>query len=150
VTESKLGEAGNYPVSLYVQPNLAELRLRISYHWTRVSREAVRSLLEHMVALLRGLVAQPEARLGDLSLLSPEARLELLQAGRGEEVAEPATTIHRLFEEQAARRPEAVAVETVRGPHLRRAGGAPAAPAGYLRALGAGPGIDRRPAPSAR
>ncbi|HVR97798.1 MAG TPA: amino acid adenylation domain-containing protein [Thermoanaerobaculia bacterium] len=73
----------------------------------------VERLTGHLLALLDGIAAAPDRRIGDLPLLSAAERSELLHEGNG--VAIPAAAaaeacLHRLFETQAARVPDAVAV----------------------------------------
>src|SRR6185312_11682851 len=87
------------------------------------------------------LLARPEGRLGDLTILAAGERLELLSAGRGPVEPGEETTIHRLVEAEAERTPDAPAVETATGLSLTygelvaRAG----ALACHLRRLGVGP-----------
>jgi amino acid adenylation domain-containing protein len=68
-------------------------------------------LTVHLRTLLESAAADPGARVGDLALLPPAERHQLLaewnDTGRD---ASPDICLHELFEAQAARRPEAVAV----------------------------------------
>ncbi|MBN8468384.1 non-ribosomal peptide synthase/polyketide synthase [Corallococcus exiguus] len=67
----------------------------------------------HLQVLLEGIVAAPEARLSGLPLLSPEERQQVLgawnQATR--DLPRPAL-VHRLFEAQVRRAPEAIALRS--------------------------------------
>jgi amino acid adenylation domain-containing protein len=71
----------------------------------------IRRLLGHYRRLLEGLVANPDQRLDDLPLLTEAERRQVLvdwnpaPAGRP-----PVRCLHQLFEEQAGRTPDAVAV----------------------------------------
>ena len=65
----------------------------------------------HFERLLAAVVADPERRLLDLPLNSEEERRALLDAGRGITPDYPRRPVHELFEEWAARAPEAPAVE---------------------------------------
>jgi amino acid adenylation domain-containing protein len=104
--------------------------------------------------LLAGAVAAPQQRLPELPLLSAEERQQLLRIGDGEGESYPReATIHDLFAEQAARRPDAVALVS---PGVTLTYGELAAQATRwahrLRALGVGPEVrvalcfDRSPA----
>ncbi|MFL6200611.1 MAG: amino acid adenylation domain-containing protein, partial [Thermoanaerobaculia bacterium] len=100
----------------------------------------VRRLGGHFETLLRGAVEAPEARVADLPLLGPAERRQIESEWHGGALVPPETTLHRLFEEQAARTPEATAL--VAGETRltyreldRRANGL----AHRLRDLGAGP-----------
>ncbi|NTX61539.1 non-ribosomal peptide synthase/polyketide synthase [Myxococcus sp. CA051A] len=65
---------------------------------------------EHLERLLEGAVTEPGRRLRDLPLLSVSSRQSLLARG-GSEAPFEGECLHRLFEAQVARTPEAVAVE---------------------------------------
>ena len=67
-------------------------------------------LLSHYAVLLEGIVANPERRVSRLPLLPAEERRRLLEEwpGRGAEFS--TDCLHRLFEAQARRTPEATAV----------------------------------------
>jgi len=71
----------------------------------------VRRMLGHFAALLAAALADPGESLGDLPLLSPAERFQMLEEWNGTTVAlPPAVCLHQLVEEQAARAPEALAV----------------------------------------
>jgi amino acid adenylation domain-containing protein len=100
-----------------------------------------RRLLESFRRVLEAVAADPDRSLADLPLLSEAERHQLLAEWTDTRSAAPATTpVHRLFEAQAARTPEAVAVErdgqslTYRELDLRAE-----RIAARLRALGVGP-----------
>ena len=65
---------------------------------------------EHLERLLEGAVIEPGRRLRDLPLLSESSRRELLARG-GSEAPFDGECLHRMFEAQVARTPEAMAVE---------------------------------------
>ncbi|HVR07865.1 MAG TPA: amino acid adenylation domain-containing protein, partial [Thermoanaerobaculia bacterium] len=70
----------------------------------------VTRLLAQYAALLLGAAAAPELPLARLPLLSAAERHQALWEHNDTAAAVPARTLHRLFQEQAAARPEAVAV----------------------------------------
>ncbi|KIO47803.1 condensation domain-containing protein, partial [Nitrosospira sp. NpAV] len=75
---------------------------------------AIRQMLDHFVVLLEGAIASPEQRISELPLLSRRERQQLLVEWNATEAAFPRDRcIHALFELQAARTPEAIALETV-------------------------------------
>jgi amino acid adenylation domain-containing protein len=112
VRDAALAEANASPLSLFVTQRGARLELKLLYHQTRFSAAAARRILGSLAALLAGILERPEARLGELPLLSPAAAAEVLAAGTGPRSggAEDAC-IHELVAAAAARFPEAVAVE---------------------------------------
>ncbi|MGZ5030917.1 MAG: non-ribosomal peptide synthetase, partial [Methylobacter sp.] len=68
-------------------------------------------LIGHFQTLLEGIIARPEARLSELPLLTEPERRQLLEEWNDTTAAFPRDQcIHDLFEAQAARTPQAVAV----------------------------------------
>ncbi|HVR98391.1 MAG TPA: amino acid adenylation domain-containing protein, partial [Thermoanaerobaculia bacterium] len=105
----------------------------------------IRRLLRHFHVLLAGAVAAPETRLSELPLLTPEESVQIAGWGEGRRL-EPARglQIHRLFQEQVRRAPEAVAlIAPWTAEHLTYAALAAGAErlARRLRAFGVGPGM---------
>jgi amino acid adenylation domain-containing protein len=98
------------PVTLiaYADP---ELLLRLEHYRHHVDDETAGRMLGHVRVLLEGMLALPDQRLGDLPLLSAGEQ-EALVARWGQDSARPAVPecIHRRFEAQAERSPEAVAL----------------------------------------
>jgi amino acid adenylation domain-containing protein len=141
IRQASLAESNNHVLTLFGIPQKGGFELKISYHWTRLSAASARRLLEALATLLAAMVARPDARLGELTVLSPAERRELLAAGAGPRVGEPGDAcVHHLVAMTAARAPEAVAVEQgdqrltyaeleARASRL----------AGHLRRLGVGP-----------
>ncbi|MEO6196237.1 MAG: amino acid adenylation domain-containing protein [Thermoanaerobaculia bacterium] len=112
IRESVLAEANNHALTLFGSPQRGGLELKISYHWTRLSAASARRLLEALAGLLAAMVAQPEALLGELAVLSPAERHELLAAGAGPRAGATGNAcIHALVAATAAHAPRAVAVE---------------------------------------
>ncbi len=75
-------------------------------------RPRMERMAKHLETLLDSIVADPDKRIGDLPLLTPRERSQLIY-DFNDTRTEPAhaRTIHQLFEEQAARTPDAPAVE---------------------------------------
>ncbi|MVO88580.1 amino acid adenylation domain-containing protein [Streptomyces sp. p1417] len=71
----------------------------------------VRALADHVTALIRGAVEEPDRPIGSLPMLGAAERRKLEAAARGPRVSHPELrTLHSLFEEQAARTPDRRAV----------------------------------------
>ena len=94
-------EQTHYPLTLIVQAG-ETLGVRFNFDRQRFSDEAMARLVGHFDHLLRALVANPQAALGELAL--PSA------AGEDVAVFPSEQCIHQRIEAQAARVPEAVAV----------------------------------------
>jgi amino acid adenylation domain-containing protein len=71
----------------------------------------VARMAERFVTLLEGIAADPDARLSGIALLTPDERRTLEGWSRSGAPEAPAGCLHRFFEAQADRVPDAVAVE---------------------------------------
>ncbi|WP_038223406.1 AMP-binding protein, partial [Xanthomonas maliensis] len=67
-------------------------------------------MAERLLHLIRQVVANPGQRLSEVSLCSDDELAQLSVWSQGRRIAAPATTLPALFEAQAARTPEALAV----------------------------------------
>jgi amino acid adenylation domain-containing protein len=77
----------------------------------RFEPATVRRMLGHLAVLLAGALQAPEARIGDLPLLTAEESLQLQAAWScGDPLPASAPTLHGLFESQARRHPGALAL----------------------------------------
>jgi amino acid adenylation domain-containing protein len=85
--------------------------LSLTYRPSLYSAVTARRLLAHYGALLEAVATDPEARLSDLPLLSAAERHQAVAEWNDTARTYPEDLpVHRLFEEQAAARPEAVAL----------------------------------------
>ncbi|MGI9292116.1 MAG: amino acid adenylation domain-containing protein [Gammaproteobacteria bacterium] len=73
--------------------------------------ETIQRMLEHFRLLLEGIVADPDARIGDYNLLHDQEQALLLQDLNANEATYPPLTPVEMFEHQAEASPDAVAVE---------------------------------------
>src|SRR5262249_2638862 len=88
------------------------LRVSIGFDERRFEGAVVERMLGHLCALLEGIVRSPEKKLGELSLLSADARRRVLgETNRTASEYPRDASIHSLFEAEADRAPGAVAVE---------------------------------------
>jgi non-ribosomal peptide synthetase component F len=91
------------------------MSLRLSYHWERLSARGAARIVAGLEALILAVLENPDARLGDLPLLRPEEQRELIAAGAGPVSGPKCLPVHRRFQEQAARTPDAPAVASDEG-----------------------------------
>src|SRR3982751_943271 len=132
--------SSHYPVSLYVGPRAGGLDMSLYYHESRLDAASARQLLARLRTLLAAFVARPEAPMAELPLLTGEERSQLLARGAGPAARAADLCIHALFEEQAARTPEAPAVEAAgEGLTYRELAARRGRTARRLRRLGVGP-----------
>src|SRR5204863_7584624 len=81
----------------------------VEYATDLFSRETARRVAKNLLALLGAMVEDPERRLSQLSMLSQED-VALVAGVNATEAPLPSATLARLFDEQAARTPDATAV----------------------------------------
>ncbi|WP_441247705.1 amino acid adenylation domain-containing protein [Kitasatospora sp. McL0602] len=130
-----------FDLTLSVRERGGQLDCLIEYSTDLFEPGTVARLAGHLTTLLTGIAADPDRRLSGLPVLTGPERQELL--GRWTDTAAPAPSdrcVHELFEDHAARTPDALAVvigDTVLtyGELNRRANQL----AHHLRARGAGP-----------
>ncbi|WP_299541541.1 non-ribosomal peptide synthetase [uncultured Streptomyces sp.] len=85
----------------------------LEYRTDLFERETVARLAGHLGILLETVAGSPAARLSQLCMLTEQERRTTLVEWNDTAAAHPGTaTLHGLFEEWAARQPDAVAVET--------------------------------------
>ncbi|MEA5517932.1 non-ribosomal peptide synthetase [Limnoraphis robusta] len=110
ITQAWGFEKTNYPLALFILPN-SELLLRIDYNKSRFIPEKVKQILINFKTLLLEFISNPQARLFELSLLSPTEQHKLLiEWNKTETEISHQAAIHQLFEAQVKQRPDAVAV----------------------------------------
>jgi amino acid adenylation domain-containing protein len=88
---------------------------RLYYSTELFDASTVRRMVGHLGELFKAAVAQPDAALGQLAMLTATEREHLLALGRGEVRAPPEIMTPARIREQAAKAPEAIAVRTDRG-----------------------------------
>lgn len=132
----------NFDLDFNIVETDSGLVLDCHYSTDLFDAETIRRLLNQYENLLRGIVANPEARISDLPLLASAERHKMLVVWNDTLSNYPRNKcLHQLIEEQAARTPDAVAV-TCDGEHMtygelnRRANQL----ARHLRAWGVGHG----------
>ncbi len=120
--ELKLGELSLQPVPLEFSTAKFDLTLSmgeseaglsgaLGYRSDLFERETIQRMADHLRMLLEGIVSAPECRLSELPLLTDSERQQLLVEWNDTAADYPQDQcIHRLFETQAARTPEATAV----------------------------------------
>lgn len=136
----RLFEKTNYPITLDVYDG-TELCLKLEFDRSRFDDATIARLLGHLRTLLEAMAGHPRHRLGDLPLLTPGERHQLLVEWNQTKTDYPRDKcLHQLFETQVERTPDAVAV-VFEGEQLtyRQLNQRANQLAHYLRSLGAGP-----------
>ncbi len=100
-----------YDLTLEVWERPEGLSIDTEYSTDLFEEETIRRLIGHYGALLRAVVADPDGKVGDLPLLTPAEREQLLFEWNNTGIDYlRELPVHRLFEGQAAAVPGAVAV----------------------------------------
>jgi amino acid adenylation domain-containing protein/non-ribosomal peptide synthase protein (TIGR01720 family) len=110
VNDVRSFESTPYPITLMAWAG-RQLGLRVIHDETRIEDATSRRLHGHLQAILAGMTDGGALRLGDLGILSPAERHQILREWN-DTMTEPAPAggLHELFERQARRTPDAVAV----------------------------------------
>ena len=100
-----------FDLTLYLIENSTGLTARMEYNTDLFGAATIQRMLTHFKALLEGILAGPDKRLSELPLLTETERHRLLVECNRTQTAYPQEkTISALYEAQAARTPDAVAV----------------------------------------
>ncbi|HEX6747477.1 MAG TPA: amino acid adenylation domain-containing protein [Longimicrobium sp.] len=137
----RAGEAAKFDLSLTLVQAPDRTFGAAEYATDLFDEATIQRFVGHFATLLDAATQQPDARVADLPLMPDAERDELMRISAGPEVArEPSLTLHGLFEAQAARTPDTVAV-TFEGRSLTYAemDGRANQLAHLLRARGVGP-----------
>ena len=104
------GRTAKFDLTLDLEERNGEVRGRLEYSTELWDEETMDRLLLHLGSLLEGVVAEPEARVLELALLTPVERHQLLAEWNDTVAPFPeATLLHQFFEEAAERAPQALA-----------------------------------------
>ncbi|HEY0734854.1 MAG TPA: amino acid adenylation domain-containing protein [Herpetosiphonaceae bacterium] len=101
--------AAQFDLSLAIGEARDKLAATLEYNADLFDAATIERMALHLTTLLHAIVADPEQRIADLPLLSPDER-RLLDDWNTTAFEVPAACAHTLFEAQAARVPEAAAV----------------------------------------
>jgi amino acid adenylation domain-containing protein len=103
-------EATKYDLYLELDDRSDEVLARFHYSTDLFERASIARMAMHWKAVLRSGIAGPDLRLSELSLLNARQRRTILRQCRGSSLKYPEKCIHALFERQAERDPDAIAV----------------------------------------
>jgi amino acid adenylation domain-containing protein len=145
-TEARLlqpASSSKFDLTLSLTPTAAGLRSALEYNTDLFEPGTIGRILNHWQILLQSITQAPHLRLVELPLLAPDERERMLRAWNATQAAYPEhLCLHDLFEQQAARTPDAVAIESgeeqLTYDQLRKRTNQVAH---YLRRLGVGPDV---------
>ena len=100
-----------FDLSFFLRDDVEGLRALLEYNTDLFDAGTITRLLGHFRTLLEGIVTDPDRRLSELPLLTELERHQALVEWNATDAELPReTTVHGLFEAQAARTPDAIAV----------------------------------------
>lgn len=100
-----------FDLTLFAWDTAAGLELLLEYDAALFDRETALDLIAHFRTLLEAIVVDPDVRIAELPMLTEAQRRSAIAAAQGPVAAFAAdASIHRMFEAQADRTPDAVAL----------------------------------------
>ncbi|HLG54210.1 MAG TPA: amino acid adenylation domain-containing protein, partial [Vicinamibacterales bacterium] len=102
-------DATHYPLTLVVMPT-SSLRVRCDYRPDLFQRDTVERLTRRVMHVLESLASTPTCTVSALSLLTPDEERHVLLDWNATARDVPETTLPSLFEAQATRTPDAIAL----------------------------------------
>jgi amino acid adenylation domain-containing protein/non-ribosomal peptide synthase protein (TIGR01720 family) len=100
-----------YPLTVVIEPGPEAVLVVFTYDRRRFQSDAIERMQMRFQILLEGVLADPERRLSDLSLLTKAEEQQLVRDwNRTQAEYSTAACFHQLFEAQSERTPDAVAV----------------------------------------
>ncbi|EGO65801.1 non-ribosomal peptide synthetase [Acetonema longum] len=104
-------KAAKFDLSLQATETERGLVFRLEYYTRLFHKDTAARLARHFVNIVKSIVAAPQAKLADIELLSADEKQQILIDFNSTEAPYPQDkTIQELFEAQAARHPDRIAV----------------------------------------
>jgi len=104
--------AAQFDLSLEISEKAGRLFCKLIYSTALFDRETIAAMARHFENLLCAVVANPDVRISEISMLGREERERIMVEWNDTHRDYPFDCLHRLFEQQAACTPTAVAVES--------------------------------------
>ncbi len=142
IAQVQSDERTNYGLALIVMPG-QQLTMRMGYERSRYEDGVVERMLGHLLTLLENMAADPQQRVSDLEMLDEAERQQLLVEWNdtAREYADE-WCVKELFEQQAERTPEALALSfAAEQLSYAELNGRANQLAHYLRSIGVGPEV---------
>jgi amino acid adenylation domain-containing protein len=135
-------ETAKFDLSVFLSDTSEGLRGRLEYNTDLYAPETIQRLIGHFGVLLKSVAEDPNQRIEEIQLLTEPERHQLLVEWNRTEREYPDKCIHELFEMQAERTPEAIAVVSEdRQLSYAELNAQANRLANHLRSLGVGPDV---------
>jgi amino acid adenylation domain-containing protein len=106
-------DLAKFELTLVIKETGRGLLAHAEYNSDLFDETTIIRFLNHYETLLRGIISAPLQRISQLPMLTPQEKRQLLYEWNGTKTNYPADAcVHRLFEAQAALRPNAIAVSS--------------------------------------
>jgi len=100
-----------FPITIFVREHKGQAEIDVEYDNGKYSEPFIQRLADAVVTTLQRMIANPDARLSSISIVSDKEREHLIRLGQGKDIdVDLSRTFANLFTEQAARTPDAPAV----------------------------------------
>jgi len=110
IADVRVAEQTSYDFNLVVMPG-EDMMIRLEYNAVMYDRADMERVRQHLIHVLEQVTADPAIAVKDVRLATDDEKAELLTAFNDTEVEYPREQmIHRMFEEQVQRTPDATAV----------------------------------------
>jgi amino acid adenylation domain-containing protein len=100
----------NFYATFMLNAEASELQMHFDYNPNEFCEEQIRLMCDYYGNALRTMALSPDARYETASLLPPEEKKRLIEEWNATDMDYPDVCVHQLFEEQAAKTPDAPAV----------------------------------------
>jgi non-ribosomal peptide synthetase component F len=107
-----LAAAAKFDLTVFVNEHAGWLEGEVEYAAELFEPATIDRLIQHFVRVIEQIAANPGGRISELRLMSAEERVSIITTASGESTSFPQQCVHTLFEIQAARTPDAVAVRS--------------------------------------
>ncbi len=101
-----------FDLALYASEGTGGVRMSWEYNTGLFEAARIRRMARHFETLLGAIVADPSRRVSELPIMDEEERRTVVVEWNRTEAEYPRVPVPALFEEQAARRPEATAIDS--------------------------------------
>jgi amino acid adenylation domain-containing protein/FkbM family methyltransferase len=104
-------QTSKYDLSLFITQSAAGLQCSLEYNTDLYKEETIEQLETHFTRLLHSIVASPDQKIGELTMLTPSEEHQLIEGFNATSTDYPRDkSLIDLFEEQVASTPDAIAV----------------------------------------